>query len=79
MDIYVVTIDAKVQPESFTSLAGACKFHGLGYQFATKGKRIWVTKYQNVIIITQTDVHKIAGRGQDIIGQKSQSNDNQEY
>jgi len=62
MEIYVVTLNSKVEKEGYVSLAALCKDYSLDYSSASKGKRVWIDG-DNLTVVSAVTVNRIKGRG----------------
>lgn len=62
MILFVVTHKGEVYTEIYTSLKMACDDFGLNYSSASKGKRIFVNKKNEITSITEAKIKRIKGR-----------------
>lgn len=61
MDVWVVSIDGVVQGDCFTSKRGACRFAGVSYQMAMRGKLIF-NKRGSVIVLSCCSVIRMSDK-----------------
>lgn len=62
MKVYIVIKNGIVDPNAYTSLKSICIEHGLNYNTAAKGKRIFIKQIINVFHIQTLELVKIKGR-----------------
>lgn len=76
MNVYIITIDGKIQPNCYTSLKEVCSEYDICYESARKkGKRSWQKDNGNIIVLIECQLERIKGRG----GLRTKSIDNQEH
>lgn len=82
MNIFLITIEDKIQLDCFTSLKDACLTYNVSYDSAKRNnKRSWIKPIGTIKILKGTLV-KVAGRGGIRVkglSKKNKSIDNQEY